>query len=110
MDRKKVTVKEIQRSAGLLNFLNKAIYPGRVFTHKTYTKMDKLKDHHHVSLDSEFKADCQIWLYFLRDSPATTAYNRPFIDLLGQLTATDVLFYADASATRTLGFWWSNSE
>ena len=67
LQRKKATVKEIQSLAGLLNFLHKAIYPGRAFTRRMYAKVatDHLKWHHHVNLDREFRNDCMIWLKFL---------------------------------------------
>ena len=106
----KVTVKEIQRLAGLLNFLNKAIYPGRVFTRRMYAKTmvkvkgKPLKDHHHMRLDQEFKADCAVWMKFLMENPENSACFRLFIDLKGSVDATDISFYTDASANRTLGF------
>ena len=61
-------VKELQSLTGMLNFLNKAIVPGRAFTRRMYAKFSgatngKLK-HHHICLDSEFKGDCQVWLDF----------------------------------------------
>ena len=49
-DRRKATVKELQSLAGTLNFLNRAVYPGRSFTRRMYTKfsggttMDTNKD------------------------------------------------------------------
>ena len=38
-DKKKATVKELERLSGLLNFLNKAIVPGRIFTRRMYAKI-----------------------------------------------------------------------
>ena len=38
LSKKKATVKELQSLAGLLNFLNKAIHPGRAFTRRMYSK------------------------------------------------------------------------
>ena len=81
LDRKKATVKELQTLCGYLNFLNKAVIPGHVFTHRMYAKFSKvadfsmlkkgrapvednllvrqykLKPYHHVRLDAEFKLD-----------------------------------------------------
>ena len=64
-DKKKATVKELQVLTGYLNFLSRAIFPGRAFTRKIYTKYSnatggsnaqfKLKHFHHVRLDREFK-------------------------------------------------------
>ena len=73
LQKKKATVKEIQQLAGLLNFLNRAIVPGRVFMHCMYAKYaqvtDKasggLKPYHHINLDAEFCSDCRVWKDFL---------------------------------------------
>ena len=68
----KVTIKFIQQLTGTLNFLNKAIVPGRAFTRGMYRHLritDKkgrlLKDHHHTYLCSQFIQDCKVWLGFL---------------------------------------------
>ena len=107
LKQKKVTVKEIQRLAGLLNFLNKALYPGRVFTRRMYAKtthkLNSLKPHHHINLDTEFKADCRVGLLFLGDEDHSNCY-KPFIDILGSTDAEDVAFYTDSSANPKLGF------
>ena len=66
INKRKVTVKQIQSLAGLLNFLNRAIVLGRAFTRRMYSKYEgivkkgdrKLKHYHHVKVDQEFKADC----------------------------------------------------
>ena len=74
-DKQKVTVKEIQRLAGFLNFLTKAIVPGRGFIRRMYAKLGGLhtinqksyiargkilKHYHHVSIDAEFHNDCKV--------------------------------------------------
>ena len=113
----KVTVQDLQSLCGYLNFLNKAVVPGRVFTRRMYAKFggitnterypqvvfEKLKKHHHVRLDAEFKVDCQVWLAFL-NSDLKRVVNRPMIDLHKTLQATDIGYYSDASAAQTLGF------
>ena len=43
MNKKKATVAELERLAGFLNFLNKAIVPGRTFMHRMYTKFSGQK-------------------------------------------------------------------
>ena len=83
LSKKKATVKDIQTLCGYLNFLGKAIFPGRMFTCRMYAKYScimqlpstvttgnvesdvqtlqggfKLKQFHHVKLDGEFKKDC----------------------------------------------------
>ena len=62
MGKKAATIKEIQVLTGLLNFLNRAIVPGRTFTRRMYAKLritDKngahLKQYHHLNIGREFK-------------------------------------------------------
>ena len=111
--KKKITIQELQVLTGYLNFLTKAIFPGRTFTHCMYLKyanlkntMDKngkLKPHHHVKIDTEFRFDCEIWQTFL------TNYRNhvlccPMVDLQGYVTAKELHFHSDASANKKLGF------
>ena len=136
IDKKKATVRDLQVLCGYLNFLNRAVHPGRTFVRRMYSKFGaiipnnygknqyprsindshgfKLKPHHHVRLDREFKADCQIWLTFLEDMERTTAgngdceypsvVNRPMIDLNQFVTSTDIGFTSDASGNEILGY------
>ena len=90
---KKATIRELQQLCGYLNFLTRAIFLGRTFTHRMYAKFadplrmqrhkiavenqavsdsnapvkfrKNLKPHHHIQLDSEFKLDCKVWKTFL---------------------------------------------
>ena len=105
--KKKATVKELQSLSGLLNFLNRAIFPGRAFTRRMYAKfsgkMKTLKQYHHISLDREFKSDCKIWLAFLQMNTIDTV-SRPFVDMHKVVFAEDVGFTSDASASRIRGF------
>ena len=126
MDRSKVKVRELQKLCEYLNFICRAIYPGRVFTRWRYAKyskiinpnrcktqqptskvepgkMYKFKQHYHVRLDAEFKLDCGIWLQFLQGD-LRTVVNRPMIDLDDQVHAREIGFSSDASAAVTLGF------
>ena len=112
IQKRKATVKEIQSLCELLNFLARAVVPGRTFTRRMYTKYSKitdkkgrvLKQHHHINLDDKFKNDCRIWLDFLTKSELLHAVARPFIDLSNSITAETVNFYSDASAAEKLGF------
>ena len=125
IDRKKVTVVEIQRLAGLLNFLNKAIVPGRAFQRRMYSKYSnltkgknrnatqeigsgsQLKPYHHINLDSEFRQDCKVWLSFLDKEPEW-AVNRPFSDVAEKLQADLLDFYTDASGRIGFGCYYSD--
>ena len=108
-DKKKATVKEIQWLAGHLNFLNRAIHPGRAFMWRMFAKYSKLvnggmtlKHYHHVHLDAEFRKDCEVWALFLAHQEAV---NRPFIDhLTNDVMAQELLFATDASRNAFMGF------
>ena len=106
-ENRKVTVKQLQSLAGLLNFLHRAIYPGRAFTRRIYAKISgrtaTLKPHHHVRVDTELKSDCGTWLQFLQTNDMTN-FCRPFIDLNKMITATDIKLFSDSSANLKLGF------
>ena len=105
-DKKKITVKQLQVLTGYLNFLTKAIFPGRTFTRRIYAKYSnrpkQLKQHHHVKVDSEFRFDCEIWRYFLQNHKKT-ALCCPTVDLNHWMSASELMFYSDASAAETLG-------
>ena len=99
IDKKKATVKDLQRLTGVLIFLNSAIVPGRAFTHHMYSKFSgkqskSLKQYHHVCLDREFKDDCRMWVEFL--TSRTESYYRPFIDLNTVLSA-EILDFKQSS-------------
>ena len=108
VDRRKATVKELKKLAGYLNFLNRAIFPGRVFTRRMYSKFanviegKRLRDYHHINLDKEFKEDCKTWLEFL-DSNKIMSVCRPFVDLSKSKSARTLDFYTDASASLVRG-------
>ena len=73
LSKRKATVQDIQKLTGYLNFLNRAIVPGRAFTQRMYAKLsmkstktgNPIKMHHHISLDAEFKSDASMWERFL---------------------------------------------
>ena len=61
ISKKKATVRQIQQLSGTLNFINKAVVPGRAFTRRMYAKYSEiesnktpLKQYHHVKLDDKF--------------------------------------------------------
>ena len=114
IDKSKATVRELQVLCGYLNFLSKAIYPGRAFTRRMYSKYSfatwqrqgntgVLKQYHHVRLDAEFKFDCKVWGQFLNMSNEVVV-NRPMLDRWSYVTTQELCFYSDASANEFLGF------
>ena len=72
LHRKTATVKDLERLAGSLNFLCRAIFPGRTYIRRIYDKLvgktGPLKYYHHVRVDKEMKEDCRMWLEFLNQS------------------------------------------
>ena len=84
---RKITVNIVQKLTGTLNFLNRALVPGRTFTRMMYNKLkirdhqgNMLKSYHHVTVEKEFRLDCEIWMSFLNSSDSRRLC-RPFIDL-----------------------------
>ena len=104
IDKKKLTIKEIEKLMGTLNFLTRAIYPGRVFPRRMYAKLKttdktgrKLKPYHHVNLDSKFISDALIWRLFL-DNSDPHHWCRPFVDCRRYETSQTLQFFTDSSA------------
>ena len=92
---KKVTVQELQKLTGFLNFLCNCIVPGRAFTRRLYTYFSStMLPHHHVKVSAEMRADLTTWLIFLNEP---TVYCRPFVDYSEILYASDIQFHTDAS-------------
>ena len=105
----KVTVKQVQQLAGVLNFLCRVIFTGRAFTRRMYAKYSglventQLKPYHHVKVDLEFKFDCRVWLNFL-DREMVSTVSRPYLDLTDDSNVVQLEFYSDASLCDDLGF------
>ena len=106
LGKQKVTIHQIQKLCGFLNFLCRAIVPGRAFTRHLYAfttlnvKGRKLKPHHHIQVNGEMKADLKVWKIFL-NSPE--AFSRPFMDV-NQHDAQEIQWFTDASRNFKLGF------
>ena len=92
--KKKTTVKQLQKLCGFLNFIGRAVVPGRAFTRRMYAKNSEIinangspknaqefkwKQHYHVKLDNEFKSDCKVWLQFLNSGRLNV--NRQMVEL-----------------------------
>ena len=107
LGKKKSTVKQLQVLTRFLNFLSRAIFPGRAFTRRIYSKFRianrKLKHYHHVSLDKEFKFDLEVWRLFLTHHNST-AVCRPMVDLNKIGSAKQLCFYSDVRACEVLRF------
>ena len=100
---KKITLQDLQKLTGFLNFLCKAVVPGRAFTRRMYNLAEgnsHLRQHHHIKITKEIKADLELWLTFLEHP---SVYARKFIDLSLSCTPEDIDFFTDASANANLG-------
>ena len=101
-DSKKLTVFELQRICGFLNFLGRAILPGRAFTRHLYShlKNNNLKPHHHLRISGEMCSDLRMWLQFLQHP---SVYCRSFMDFDTIWHADGLDFYSDLSRNPFLG-------
>ena len=99
---KKVTVNQLQKICGFLNFLGRCVIPGRAFTRRlyVYTSCDKLKPHHHVRVNSEMREDLRMWLTFLQHP---SVYCRLFLDFSTLLVADEIDMFSDASGKIGMG-------
>lgn len=95
LNSKKVKVIQMQQITGLLNFLCKAIVPGRTFTRRLYAKYGAMPQYHHIRVDNEMRSDLMMWLQFLADE--VNSMCRPFADFATVLTAEDLMWYSDSS-------------
>ena len=107
--KKKATIKFIQRLTGLLNFLHRAIVPGRAFTRGMYDRIKLhdnkgriLQSHHHITLTHDFTQDCWVWIKFLNNTQ-DTRICRPFVDFQTNRASNDLFFFSDASKAVELG-------
>lgn len=91
---KKVTVHQLQKLTGLLNFFCRAVVPGRAFTRRMYGKMKNRRKYHHLRVDKELRADCRVWYQFL---DMELAVCRPFLDFNAVLHADQIQFFTDGA-------------
>ena len=99
---KKVTLNQLQKICGFLNFLGRCIIPGRAFTRRlyVYTSSDKLKPFHYIRVNAEMREDLLLWLTFLQHP---SVFCRPFLDFSAVLVADEIDMYSDASGKISMG-------
>lgn len=102
---KKIKMHQLQKLTGLLNFLCRAVVPGRAFTRRLYYRTVGLKQHHHLRVDEILRADLQLWESFL-----TTDHSlfRPFMDFSIILQAEEISLSSDASKLHAWGCTYKN--
>ena len=99
--KKKTTLWRLQQLCGFLNFLCRAVPPGRVYTRRLYPLgVSKLKPHHHLKITQEMRSDLTMWQQFLSHP---SVFCRPFADFSVTFTSKDLDFYTDASRNFSLG-------
>ena len=105
---KKITVNQLQKICGFLNFLGQCVLLGHAFTRRLYAHLGgskisktKLKPHHHIRVTSEMRADLEIWLQFLSHP---SAFCRGFMDFQHTWMASEIVLYSDAVKNQCLGF------
>ena len=100
LSKRKVTVKQVQKLCGLLNFICKGVVPGRAFTRRLYSYCGtNLKPHYHLRVSGEMKSDFRIWCEFLNHP---TVYCRPFLDFDVVWNAVTINMYSDATTNPRL--------
>lgn len=100
---KKVTVLDMQKITGLLNFFTRAIVPGRAFTRRLYAAYagSSLKQHYHIRVTQEMKLDLGMWKGFLRQEGNVV---RPFIDFAMNKNIREIPMTSDAAKSSACGF------
>ena len=101
LEKKKITVHDLQKICGFLNFLGRCVVPGHAFTRRLYAQLsgNNLKPHYHLKINAEMRRDLHMWLLFLQHP---TVFSRPFMDFEKFLMAQEINMYTDASGV--IGF------
>ena len=100
--RNKITINQLQKICGFLNFQGQYVVPGRAFTRRLYAHIKEgLKPHHHVRITGEMRKDLLMWREFI-DHP--TIYSRPFADFETNNPAPIIQMYSDAAKKAGLGY------
>ena len=98
---RKITLRKLQEICGLLNFISKAVVPGRVFNRRLYAKGAHLSNqNHHLYVDAEMKRDLKMWRFFLE---RPESFARGFFDFASDRNSKEINFYTDASTTKGCG-------
>ena len=94
LHRTKATKRELQSLLGKLSFVSKCVRNSRIFLMRIIDLLKRLKhNHHHVSLNKEFRKDISWWLDFV------AVYNGVSIISDASWSAPDCVFATDACLT-----------
>ena len=107
---RRITVHQLQKICGFLNFLGRAIIPGCAFTRRLYAQLSgnsgtELRLYHHIYVTGEMRMDLQMWFKFLNHQ---SVFCKPFMDFSNEFSAQQLQFYSDAS-TMGMGAYCQNS-
>ena len=98
LTRKKVTLKEIQSLASMLNFACSVVVPGRAFLRRLIDlTVGVQSSYHYVRINQEVKADLKLWQSFLTGFNGRSFFLEDFWDSSDKLK-----LYTDAAGS--LGF------
>ena len=97
LSKKRTTLREVQQLTGLLNFLGKAIIPGRAFMRRLYAVGSHLsKPHLHLPIKEETRLDLKVWEEMLN---YPDIYYRKIFEFDNSYLFSPLDFYTDALST-----------
>ena len=100
LQRDKVTLREMQRLIGVLNFACRAIVPGRPFCRRLINATCGLtKPFHHLRINRGMRLDLRMWKQFFRHFNGIAVFHDRF-----WVSTEDVQLFTDSAAGEGLGF------
>ena len=98
--KRSITLKELQSLLGSLNFMCRAIVPGRPFCRRLINATCGITSpHHHIKLSKGMRQDLKMWLCFFQDFNGISFFNDE-----KWLSNWDFSLYTDSSAAKDKGF------
>ena len=99
LNRKKVTLKELQALVGALNFYSRAVTNSRAFNRRFYQAMSGIQQQHHfVRITENIKEDIRVWLQFLKSFNGTRYFPE-----VSWLDSSVLEFYTDSAGSAGCG-------
>ena len=99
---KKLTLRQLQKICGFLNYLGHCIIPGRAFMRQLYSyTLGTLQPHHHIRVSREMRADLATWRVFIEH---LSVFCREFADFTEESEPEQVGIFSDAAKSGRLGF------
>ena len=100
LTKNKVTLKELQSIIGLLNFMCRAIVPGRPFSRRLINATCGItKPWYHIRITKEIEQDLKVWLNFFDKCNGISVFHDTF-----WYSNADFTLYTDSSAATGKGF------